>query len=123
MGACCCNAGATTACGANPGGGLNPGEDFLSGVRRELLEETGLTVQTLKRVQFLAGPELRFMDHKGVWDSVGMIYQAEGVTGDLRLPEGEITEARWFTLDELESVNLLGVYTGKAVRHWAGKTA
>lgn len=105
------------------GGSLNPGEDFLSGVRRELLEETGLTVQTLKRVQFLAGPEFRFADHKGVWDSVGMIYQAEGVTGDLRLPEGEITEARWFTLDELESVNLLGVYTGKAVRHWAGKTA
>ena len=106
-----------------PGGKLDPGESLEDCARRELFEETGLSVTNLKRVQLLAGPELRFTDHKGVWDSVGMIYEAEGVTGDLRLPEGEITEARWFTLDELESVNLLGVYTGKAVRHWAGKTA
>ena len=45
-----------------PGGALDPGEDFLTGARRELLEETGLTCQGLSLLPvpegLQDGPEL-----------------------------------------------------------------
>lgn len=105
-----------------PGGKLDPGESFETCARRELAEETGLRAGRLTPVQLLQGPEFRYED-SGTWDSVGALYRAQGVTGTLTLPEGEIAEARWWAADELGGAELLGLYTRRAVEAWRGRAS
>ncbi|WP_326522580.1 NUDIX domain-containing protein [Deinococcus rhizophilus] len=105
-----------------PGGKLHPGESFRACAHRELHEETGLRAVRLTPVQLLQGPEFRYED-SGIWDSVGVLYRAEEVTGELTLPEGEIAEAQWWTADELKGAELLGLYTRRSVEAWAGQTS
>jgi len=100
-----------------PGGKLEPGESFETGAARELAEETGLRAERLTPFQLLQGPEFRYED-SGTWDSVGVLYRAQGVTGKLTLPEGEIAEARWWAVDEVVEADLLGPYTRRAVEAW-----
>jgi len=82
-----------------PGGGINPGEDFVAGAVREALEETGLHVELrryLVATEALftnAGRELRWRTH---------VFLAQ--TEDTEIAAGdpvEIADARWGTLDEL----------------------
>ncbi|MPY67577.1 NUDIX domain-containing protein [Deinococcus sp. SDU3-2] len=101
-----------------PGGKLHPGESFEACARRELAEETGGHAGQLTPVQLLQGPEFRYKDTSGPWDSVGVLYRAEGVTGEITLPEGEITGARWWAADEVAGADLLGLYTRRAVEAW-----
>ncbi|MBB5233722.1 NUDIX domain-containing protein [Deinococcus budaensis] len=105
-----------------PGGKLHPGESFEACARRELAEETGLRAGRLTPVQLLQGPEFRYED-SGAWDSVGVLYRAEGVTGKLTLPQDEVTDARWWSPGELREAELLGMYTRRAVETWRGRAS
>jgi 8-oxo-dGTP diphosphatase len=40
------------------------------------------------------------------------------VSGELRLPAGEVTEARYVRAAELDGLDLLGPYTRRAVALW-----
>jgi 8-oxo-dGTP pyrophosphatase MutT (NUDIX family) len=82
-----------------PGGGIQPGEDFVAGAVREALEETGLDVQLRRylvatRARFTnAGRELHWRTH---------VFLAETSDTDIVVGDPhEIAEARWGTLDEL----------------------
>ena len=82
-----------------PGGGVMPGEDFVTGAVREALEETGLHVELRRylvetRALFTnAGRELHWRTHVFLAETE----DTEIVPGD----PGEIEDARWGTLPEL----------------------
>ncbi len=82
-----------------PGGGVKPGEDFVEGVVREAIEETGLHVE-LRR--FLVDAEARFLHRPDdvLWRT--LVFHA--VTDDEEIAPrdaAEIAEARWGTAQEL----------------------
>ncbi|HYF94923.1 MAG TPA: NUDIX domain-containing protein [Symbiobacteriaceae bacterium] len=83
-----------------PGGGINPGEPFAFGARREAREETGLDVRLTRyllriHVTFTCG------ERRQPWTTHVVAAQAAGsaelAVGDPK----EIAGARWGTLDEL----------------------
>lgn len=85
-----------------PGGGLEQGEDIISGLQREFREETHLDVSVHELIHIhqhisgkLHGVELYFR--------VSTLNLAPQLGSD---PEGNIlTELRWFTKKELTQVN------------------
>lgn len=82
-----------------PGGGIKAGEDFVEGVRREALEETGLDVE-LRR--YLVAAEARFLyrPYEVPWRTHVFLATANG--GELAPRDHvEIAAARWGTLAEL----------------------
>ena len=82
-----------------PGGGIEPGEDFVAGAVREALEETGLAVE-LDRYLVLA--QARFHHEGGPtdWRTHVLSARTTGDRVDARDAE-EIAEARWGTTGEL----------------------
>jgi 8-oxo-dGTP pyrophosphatase MutT (NUDIX family) len=82
-----------------PGGGVKPGEDFVDGVVREAIEETGLHVE-LRR--FLVDAEARFLSEP--YDVPWRTLVFHAVTDDEEIAPrdvAEIAEARWGTAQEL----------------------
>lgn len=80
-----------------PGGKLEPGEDPVSGVEREVLEETSLTVRALKVVgtvdqhldKNMQEPSHRFI-----------VYLTTVLSGSVQL-SAEHTAYRWATMDAI----------------------
>jgi 8-oxo-dGTP diphosphatase len=80
-----------------PGGKLHFGESFEDGARREVQEETGI---------YLKSAEVTCINNDMVEDAhfvtIGLL--AESFIGDAKVMEpDEITEWRWFGLDDLPS--------------------
>jgi 8-oxo-dGTP diphosphatase len=97
-----------------PGGGVNPGEAFEAGVRREALEELGVEIE-LER--FLVSSEATFRCADGVIDWQTHVFSARTDAEELHpIDTREISAARWGTAAELGGplrVALLG--TGRAL--------
>jgi ADP-ribose pyrophosphatase YjhB (NUDIX family) len=80
-----------------PGGFLEEGEDPLDGIRRELAEETGLTVDPGAFVgafvdTYGSGPEAPPV--------LNLVWEAS-VTGGQAAPADDVSELRWFERDDL----------------------
>lgn len=84
-----------------PGGGLGPKEDFLTGLRREVMEETGLDIHVMAPV--------------GVWSYEkkngqflnGLIFAAVADTGIVRLSD-EHVDYHWILPQEVPKYRLHG---------------
>jgi NAD+ diphosphatase len=80
-----------------PGGFLEEGEHPLDGVRRELLEETGLEVEPLDFVGI-------WMDRYGgdstAEATLNLYWTARALSGEAR-PADDVDDLRWFAPDEL----------------------
>jgi 8-oxo-dGTP diphosphatase len=76
-----------------PGGVLELDESFEDGVRREVLEETGLTIT----VERLTGV-YKNLTH-GI---VALVYRCRPTAGDTH-PTAEAREVRWMTREEVQS--------------------
>ena len=76
-----------------PGGVLELGESFENGVRREVLEETGLKIT----VERLTGV-YKNLTH-GI---VALVYRCRPAGGDAH-PTAEAREVRWMTREEVQS--------------------
>ena len=82
-----------------PGGGVKPGEDFVAGVEREALEETGLRVE-LERYLVDATARFVYVPHDVPWRTHIFLATTDDVELAPRDTE-EIQAARWGTLEEL----------------------
>lgn len=87
-----------------PGGMLELGETLRQGAEREALEETGLVVRT---TELLGVFDRVVLDdqQRTVYHYVLIDFLCEKVSGDLHA-SGDATEVCWFTLTELEKLNL-----------------
>jgi ADP-ribose pyrophosphatase YjhB (NUDIX family) len=83
-----------------PSGGLNPGESFEEGARREALEETGLEIE-LER--YLLRVHVRFTSEGDHLDWTSHVVQAREAGGRLEAHDkSEIAETIYGTIEELQ---------------------
>lgn len=83
-----------------PGGGIKPGEDFVTGAVREALEETGLRIQLTR---YLVDASARFTQAGS--ELAWRTHVVAAVTSDEVLDPvdaEEIGAARWGTVEELQ---------------------
>jgi phosphatase NudJ len=86
-----------------PAGWLDLGEDIVAGAKREAEEETGI--------------EIEITGFLGVWNyanksqptgepnhAVKFIFTAKPLSDNLKIQEGEIMDAKWFTFDEIKQM-------------------
>ena len=83
-----------------PGGGVEPHLSLPDNLRREILEETGLTVSV--------GPPVmvnEFHDPQGEFHQVDIYFRCTPLAADIPAnwtdPEGVVTRRRWVTREEL----------------------
>lgn len=83
-------------------GSMEPGESAEETARRELLEETGLTANSLELVGVYTGPEEHAVYPNGdeVYN-VEFFFVCRDWFGTLNCQEGEVEELRFFHPDEL----------------------
>jgi 8-oxo-dGTP diphosphatase len=81
-----------------PGGKLEPDEDALAGLKRELHEELGVDVQEAER---LIAYEHAFADRRVFLD----LWLVARFSGEVRSLEGQ--PLQWVALDQLDKVGLL----------------
>ena len=84
-----------------PSGGVEPGEDFEVGARREAYEETGLKIE-LRKYILRSHVNLAFEDEVVRW--VSHVFAARAIGGRLEpVDKKEIAGARWATINELRT--------------------
>lgn len=101
-----------------PGGGLEAGEDNLTAMVRECLEETGCYIQNLREI----GQIVEYRDrHKMLQKSYCYVAEVKGEKGQPSFDRGEKTEGfalKWLDFDEALRIFLSQqpeVYNGKFI--------
>lgn len=86
-----------------PGGGLEPGEDFEDGVRRELREETGIELKNIRQANFDYDifPSYKGEPHQLIF----LQYTAEYASGEPS-PSSDAKEIVWVSKEALSDANL-----------------
>ncbi|KKR77965.1 MAG: ADP-ribose diphosphatase [Candidatus Curtissbacteria bacterium GW2011_GWA1_40_9] len=81
---------------ATPGGFLDRDETCEQAVKREVKEETGLDVKSVKLFKIIDNPNRKNENRQ----NIAFVYQIE-FEGEVKVQESEVAEARWFDFDKL----------------------
>lgn len=87
-----------------PGGCMELGESLEETANRELEEETGLIIDSLKLIDVLSG-KVTYREYPNgdkLYD-VTCVYEVRKYHGDLKVNDDESKDLRWFSLDNLPS--------------------
>lgn len=84
-----------------PGGGLELGESLEDTAKRELEEETGLILDSLKLIDIVSGEETYRVYPNGdkVYD-ITAIYEVTEYHGELKINDDESLELGWFSFEK-----------------------
>jgi NAD+ diphosphatase len=102
-----------------PGGFLEEGEHPLDGIRRELLEETGLEVEPLAFIGFWMD---RYPYETHTAATLNLYWTARIVRGSPS-PADDVSELAWFQPDELPADGELAFHVGDVLRTWRNEHA
>jgi ADP-ribose pyrophosphatase YjhB (NUDIX family) len=92
---------------STPGGAIEVDERPEDAARREVLEESGLTVAIEGIVTVLGGPEFRVRYPNGDEIAyVAIVYRGTVVGGEARPDGDEVSAVDWFAIDGLPDVTL-----------------
>lgn len=80
-----------------PAGGVEPGEDPLTAARREVLEETGYSLRSLRLVH-------SYYPQNGIGNKVFHIFFCIAGERQQPLDDGEVSEVRWFSRAAVEQM-------------------
>lgn len=85
-----------------PGGSMELGESFEETAKRELEEETGLIIDSLKLIEVLSGKDTfrEYPNGDQLYD-ITAIYEVRKYHGNLRINDDESKELKWFDINEL----------------------
>ena len=86
---------------ALPGGFVDEGEDLESAAKRELLEETGVSVKSMEQIQAFGDPG---RDPRGHTISIAFLSQIY-LEAELN-PSDDAKDARWFDVHKLLAMDL-----------------
>ncbi len=79
-----------------PGGHIDPNEGVVDALKREVLEETGVSVEFESIVNFSHFTEAQFGE-----SNIYMVCSAKAITRDINIIDcSEIIEAKWMNVDE-----------------------
>jgi len=78
-----------------PGGGVKRGESVERAAEREAEEEVGYDIELIKRLGVYEDKERLSIRH---------VFSARIISGELRYQEGELMDAKWFTLGQIEEM-------------------
>ncbi|MBR4200618.1 MAG: NUDIX hydrolase [Oscillospiraceae bacterium] len=100
------------------GGGMEPGESLKETAARELWEETGLRAERFELLDVLSGSDLYFCYPNGDETyTVIVLYRAVGVSGDLRINDGESLRLQYFPLNDLPPLENRAEYVIPCIRN------
>ena len=102
---------------------MDPGESAAECCAREVLEETGLVVRVGKLIGLYSDPHVvyEYLDGNRV-QGVTLSFEAEPIGGELR-DSIETTEVGYFSLEQLETMDVMEEDRQKVIDAFAGQEA
>lgn len=100
-----------------PGGGMEAHEDPIKNALREVEEEMGVPVELIDLIGI-------YTTDRGDNSGIGFVFRGKIIQGEIKLREGEIKDARFFTqaeIQELIDTNMLykPEYNLRAIKDWS----
>lgn len=87
------------------GGSIEIDEKVEDAAKREVFEETNLVLDKLRFFNIYSGPSMHYTyPNKDDVSPIDIVYICEAYHGDIILQEEEVSELRWFSKEEIQTL-------------------